>query len=184
MLGPVPMSAARPWAAVGCYRSWPAVGHPRVLAWEDRFPQRDGSTKHRWLPALANDVLQVLRTAAGRPVFAAWFADAVLQQLADAAGAQILTVAPEMRQRLEDKTHLAYLLRTAEVPARLQIPAISVSRPPAYRDAAARLVVQPAQTSGGRGTVFVGDEAGYRQATTGSGPWRISTFVEGFSRAG
>jgi hypothetical protein len=183
--GPVPVPAMQPWTAVGCYRSWAAVGHPRALAWEDRIFRRDCSTKHQWLTALANDVLKSLRDAPARPLFAAWFTDAVLRQLADATGAQILTIVAETRRRLEDKTQLECLLRAADVPAQLRIPAVVVSQPPAYREIVARLgprlVVQPAQTSGGRGTIFVADETSFRQAMNGQGPWRISTFVDGYS---
>src|SRR5262249_46220209 len=36
-------------------------------------------------------------------------------------------------------------------------------------------------TSGGRGTVFVSDPAGFETATHGAGTWRISRYINGFS---
>ena len=184
--GPLPVPAAQPRIAVGCYRSWPAVGQTRVLAVEDRIARRDGAVKHSWLPALADDVLQIVRAEITEPpLFAAWFTDPILKRLADSVSAQILTAPAAIRQRLEDKTNLDHLLRSAGVPARLRIPTVSASQPPSYQAVASqlgpRLVVQPAQASGGRGTSFVEDETGYDSAISGTGPWRISTFVAGYS---
>lgn len=180
--GPMRLDAARPAATVGYYQSWSAVGHQRVLAVEDRLRRRDGHAKHRWLEQLGDDVRTLCCSLPSEPVFAAWYADPALLRLAQQCGASVLAVPSAMREALEDKTAFDDLLRSGGVSPRLRIPAITCDRRASFDDVTGRLggrlVVQPSHTSGGRGTQFVDDQAGFERALVGDGPWRIAAFVE------
>jgi hypothetical protein len=185
ILGPVAIPTAQPVIAVGYYRSWSAVGDRVCLAAEERTGRRDPRAKHTWLADLGASVQQAFGRLGGQAAFAAWYADAALQRLADAVDGVILTVPAMVRLVLEDKTRLDDLLRAAGAATALRIPAESVQTAPPFAEVTARLgpalVVQPSHTSGGRGTVFVRDAAAYQEAVLGPGPWRISTYVDGFS---
>jgi hypothetical protein len=184
-LGSTAVRGARPALSVGCYSSWPAVSGSRVLAAEDSTIRRDGTSKHRWLADLEGRVIVACQELPGPPVFSAWYSHPTLIRIARTVGAYLLTVPAPVRAALEDKTRLNKLLRSAGTPKHLRIPALASTAAPAYADVVSRLgrrlVVQPAAASGGRGTVFVSDEATYERAVAGDGPWRISRFVEGFS---
>lgn len=184
--GATAVTAARPALSVGYYGSWAAAGGRNVLAVEERVGTRVSGGEHRWLDHLTDEVVARCQRLPHPPMFAARYASPALNRIAAAVDGQVLAVPAATRGALEDRTALNRLLVEAGVPAALCVRAVSERIAPPYVELARKispfLVVQPAHTSGGRGTTFVRDRTTYDRAVQDNpGPWRISQLVEGFS---
>lgn len=186
VLGPMPIPASQPRLSVGYYDTWPAAASSgSILAVEQATARRDGRAKHQWFTDLYPRTLAVCRALPARPAFAAWHEHQGLTSIAQQTRGEVLTLPRRVSMALEDKTRLEEFLAGAGVPADIRIAGVTATRAPSYGAIThllgRRIVVQPALTSGGRGTVFVNSRSEYERAFDGDGPWRIAEFVEGFS---
>jgi hypothetical protein len=184
--GPHPVEAMRPDLAVGCYRPWQPAVPLRVAAAEDTARIRSPHLRHNWLAEVLASAQQALAGLKGPAVVTGWYATAGLRALAGPGGT-VAAIAGALRDRIEDKADFDHLLRAADVPEDVRIPAIRVDGPlPLLGElrravGASRVVVQAGVTSGGRGTFFADDEAGLARAARMPGPYRVSAFIEGWS---
>jgi hypothetical protein len=184
--GPGPLHGARPALAIGCYPAWDAARPGMVLAAEDGTRVRGPVQRHSWMEAVDGAAGAVLAGLSGPPVLAAWYATGRLRRWAGPRGT-VAAIDGRLRAVVEDKAAFDTLLENAGVPERTRIPAVRVDGVlPALselrrRVGAGRLVVQAGADSGGRGTVFVDDDADLVRATAMPGPYKVAAFVAGWS---
>ncbi|SDS49218.1 hypothetical protein SAMN05216371_0033 [Streptomyces sp. TLI_053] len=183
--GPAPIAAARPALAIGCYETWGSASPIQALTLEGRTARRGTAQRRTWTRDLDRSAQEVLRRH-GRPVIAAWYATDRLRRWAGPRGT-LAAVDTALRAEVEDKANFGDILDQAGVPAALHLtgaridatlPALSELRRLVRSE---RVVVQRGADCGGRGTVFVDDEADLARAAEIAGPYRVTAFVAGWS---
>ncbi|MFJ9195946.1 hypothetical protein [Streptomyces globisporus] len=184
---PIPVSAARPALALGCYTPWhPATPAEAIAAEQGTAVRPGGPRKHTWWDEIAQQAVARIQRFHHPPVVAGWYAAPALHALAGTYGT-IAALASVVRDQIEDKSALGRILRSAGVAQRMMIPARTYgTQLPGLTQIRSdlgtkRIVVQAARDSGGRGTVFVDHERDMERAAQLPGPWRVSAFVEGWS---
>ncbi|MFJ9195945.1 hypothetical protein [Streptomyces globisporus] len=181
------IAAARPALSLGYYSSWdPAAAH-RTISAETGTSLRDGEErKKNWWPRITDRAVSDIRSLEHPPVVAGWWALPELHDLASPHGI-VAGIPATVRHNLEEKTSLERVLRSAGVSRRHIIRArVYRGQLPSLTDMRSavgtrRIVVQSGHSGGGRGTVFVENESGMKQASRLPGPWRVSAFVEGWN---
>ncbi|MFJ4191905.1 hypothetical protein [Kitasatospora sp. NPDC089509] len=184
--GPLALEAARPALAIGCYRPWPPAAALRALAAESTTQVRGVAQRRDWMAGLDRQARSAI-AALDRPVVvSAWYGTDLLRSWAGPSGV-VAAIDHGLRARIEDKAYFGELLLDARVPAALHLPGVRVDGPLPHlarlrrRVGAVRLVVQCGADSGGRGTVFVNEEADLVRAAGMPGPYRVTAFTPGWS---
>jgi hypothetical protein len=184
--GPCPIEAMRPALAVGCYRPWSPALPAAAIAAEEATRTRSPALRHAWQDQALARTRQALSETGRPPVITGWYATSQLRDLAGPGGT-VAAIDGALRDRLEDKAGFGQLLHAAGVPGELQIPAVRITgKLPALAElrrqaGTSRVVVQAGVTSGGRGTLFIDDDASLAAAAQMPGPYRVAAFTEGWS---
>ncbi|MGW4695411.1 hypothetical protein ACWEO1_23885 [Kitasatospora cineracea] len=183
--GPVPIAAARPALAIGCYEPWGPASPVEALTLEGRTALRGIDQRRSWMADLDRAAQTAVRRH-GRPVVAAWYATERLRHWAGPGGT-VAAIDASLRAEVEDKANFGDILTRSGVPATLHLPGTRIDGPlPGLHELrrlvrAEKVVVQSGADSGGRGTVFVDDEADLARAAEMPGPYRVTAFVTGWS---
>ncbi|MFJ4680850.1 hypothetical protein [Kitasatospora sp. NPDC088783] len=183
--GPAPVAAARPTLAIGCYEPWVPASPIEALTLEGRTPVRSVASRRSWTADLDHAAQAAIRRHP-RPVVAAWYATDQLRRWAGPGGT-VAAIDASLRAEVEDKANFGNILDRSGVLAALHLPAARVdSTLPGLHELrrlvrAEKVVVQSGADSGGRGTVFVDDEADLARAAKMPGPYRVTAFVTGWS---
>ncbi|MFJ1757511.1 hypothetical protein [Kitasatospora sp. NPDC088134] len=183
--GPAPIAAARPTLAVGCYEPWGPASPVEALTLEGRTALRGVDQRRSWTADLDRAAHAAIRRYR-RPVVAAWYATDRLRRWAGPGGT-VAAIDAALRAEVEDKANFGSILTASGVPADLHLPGTRVDGLlPSLRELrrlvrSDKVVVQCGVDSGGRGTVFVDDEADLARAAKMPGPYRVTAFVTGWS---
>ncbi|MEV7215987.1 hypothetical protein AB0O31_23215 [Kitasatospora cineracea] len=183
--GPAPIATARPALAIGCYEPWGPASPFKALTLEGRTSLRGVDQRRSWTADLDRAAQAAVRHHP-RPVIAAWYATDRLRRWAGPGGT-VAAIDAALRAQIEDKANFGDVLTASGVPADLHLPAARIDGTlPGLGELrrlvrAERVVVQCGADSGGRGTVFVDDEADLARAAKMPGPYRVTAFVTGWS---
>lgn len=182
--GPSPIESARPTLALGCYHPWSPAQPVHTLAAEHRDPTISRPIRS-WWHLVHQEATRRIDGDPRPPILTAWVADHQNQTLLGPRGT-FVGMPTKTNDLIENKSELSRILTQAQVDPALMIPARTYhDRLPILahlRKAVGsdRLVIQTSHGAGGRGTVFVEEEADLNRVPT-QGPWRVSQFVRGWS---
>ncbi len=168
---------------ISYYAAW-GESQVRNLNVESKTRVRDPARKHGFVSELRTELQ---RAGIRSPYLLVWYETDELLSLATALGGELLCIPRHVREALEDKTQLLSLLEAADVPSDLRIDSMNVAGVaalPPFRVLEQRFglpfVVQT-NSSGGRGTVFIGQPKDLQQTAAFRGSLRLSRYVAGFS---
>ncbi|MET8698301.1 hypothetical protein ABZW10_05415 [Kitasatospora sp. NPDC004723] len=183
--GPVPIAAARPALAIGCYEPWVPASPVEALTLEGRASLRGAAQRRSWMADLDRSSQTAVRRHE-RPVIAAWYATDRLRRWAGPRGT-VAAIDAALRAEVENKASFGDILNHSGVPTGLHLTGARVDGPlPGLRELrrlvrSEKVVVQCGADSGGRGTVFVDTETDLARAAEMAGPYRVTAFVAGWS---